>query len=125
MRYQRFLIPVLAVTMHGWLFAAPGLAQRGGTGRSVSAIAAEPDLLRPYGSRDQRVFFAEKEKRVYAPPPAAPPLHSRVSSSPGAAVFTQGARDYFPAIRAGRGPNGNAINPRSLCVPGRRAMIPR
>jgi hypothetical protein len=35
------------------------------------------------------------------------------------------SHNYYPGLRPGQGPNRNAIDPRSLCVPGRRAFLHR
>jgi hypothetical protein len=60
---------------------------------------------------------------------ARPPVQKRAASPPRTeyaarpTVHPQGVRDYYPTMRTGQGPNRNVIDPRSLCVPGRRAVI--
>jgi hypothetical protein len=115
---RRRLAFILAVVVNGWLFVPPGQAQRGGPTASGSA---EPDLFRPYGSRSPSSFTAGRSgytrPRTIAPPrrppEVAPPPQPR------------GLHDYFPTMRPGQGPNHNTVDPRTLCVPGRRALIMR
>lgn len=46
-------------------------------------------------------------------------------SSPPKVAASHPSRNYFSGLRAGQGANRNVINPRSLCVPGRRALLVR
>ncbi|MFO0953500.1 MAG: hypothetical protein U0835_20580 [Isosphaeraceae bacterium] len=112
---------VIAAAAAVWLGGSAEAQQFGGrrtTPVSTSAVRAEPDLLTPYAPSNPR---AEKGIRPYRRTPApalAPAPADRVASS-------RGVGNYFPSMRAGQSPNQNVINPRTLCVPGRRAMLQR
>lgn len=102
----------LAATLALALAATPGRAQL--------PTAGEPDPLRPYASRSTTAFEAERSTRAYS---RARPLPPPTRSYPAATV--RGVRDYYPTMRRGQNPNKNVVDPRTLCVPGRRAMILR
>lgn len=106
--------PVLALTLAlaAGLSATPGLAQPRPVRPATRSVAAEDDLLRPYAPRTERTYARPRT------PPASP---VRLS----AAVPSRGVGEYFPGMRPGTSPNRNVIDPRSLCVPGRRALILR
>jgi hypothetical protein len=124
---RRKLVPAtaLAIALGGAVFTPQGKAQqRGGpvapkAGRSA---ATDPDPLRPYATRDIRALAAVGRAYSRTSPPPPPTIEETRSR---AAVFARGARDYYPALKTGQGPNRNYIDPRTLCVPGRRALIPR
>jgi len=79
--------------------------------------ADEPDPLRPYRPEEEAARGDRLAGRWSAPGPVPRP-------APPAARF-ETSRSYFPDIRAGRGINRNVIDPRGLCVPGRRALLQR
>jgi hypothetical protein len=81
----------------------------------------EANLLRPYGSRDGQQYFTHK--RTYTRPPVVPPPPPIIPAR--ASVFARGVHDYYPAARPGQGKNQNVVDPRTLCVPGRRALLRR
>jgi hypothetical protein len=136
---RRFITLGLALTAFGWLFVTPGHAQRGASPRGGMAWTAPgyapgaaagtggygdgPDLLRPYGSRAGAATPNTARPYTRSPSrPAPPPRPELIVRQP---VRPQGVRDYYPTLRAGQGPNRNMIDPRSLCVAGRRAVILR
>jgi hypothetical protein len=87
--------------------------------RSLSRFAsAEPDPFRPYSSRARTDAgpVARPYLRTQPTTPAPPP---RVVAPP------RGVHDYFPGMRPGIHPNRNTVDPRRLCVPGRRAFLMR
>lgn len=78
--------------------------------------------IRPYGSSSAKGAASSttgRSQRRPTPPP--PPMPERAR----AAVFSRGVHDYYPFARQGQQVNRNVIDPRSLCVPGRRAMLQR
>ena len=89
--------------------------------RSSPSVTQVVDTLRPYASRSSAGFGAEQSARPYSrqKPDLPPPVRSF------AAVAERGVKDYFPAMRPGTYPNHNTVDPHSLCVPGRRALIMR
>jgi hypothetical protein len=113
---RRSLTFGLTLTAFGWLLVTPGHAQRGGT--SAGAFSGEVNMLRPYASRTVN----QGRGYVRQAAPSRPVMPTR--AEPVARPTSQGVRDYYPAMRPGQGPNRNVINPRTLCVPGRRAVIP-
>lgn len=70
--------------------------------------------LMPYRSRSTGVSAHGEYRRARPEPPPRPEAPPRPQPL---------ARDYFPGLRAGYGPNRNTVNPAHLCVPGRRAYI--
>jgi hypothetical protein len=93
---------------------------RSGTARAPVAtyserLAAEPDPLRPYAPEPR----ADSRYRPYLRAPAAPPRDEAITRAAAP------RREYFPGLRSGQGPNRNVVDPRTLCVPGRRAMLQR
>jgi hypothetical protein len=71
------------------------------------------DILRPYAPHSTRASSTGYSR---TPAPRQQPI-----ARPQ--VQSQGVRDYFPGMRLGYGPNRNTVDPRRLCVPGRRAML--
>jgi hypothetical protein len=134
---------VLAV-QGSWL-AATVLAQPpsqgvggGSTGRAFarpstpypSSAPARPaddfDLLSPYGSRAGGPAGNGSAPKPYTRTPVTrrPPGPPLDRSSRGA-VFSRGVGSYYPSMRSGQAPNRNVVDHRSLCVPGRRALLQR
>jgi len=105
--------PVLALTLTlaAGLSTTPGFAQPRPVRPAAHSVAAADDLLRPY---------APHAERPYARPHVAPAYPARLAAAP-----PRGVGEYFPGMRPGTSPNRNVIDPRSLCVPGRRALILR
>ena len=100
-------------------FAAGALAQSPALVRPSSrSVAAEPDFLRPYASRSAHVYTSERSARASSRSRPLPPPQRAY-----AAVVERGVKDYFHDIRPGTSPNRNTVDPKSLCVPGRRALI--
>jgi hypothetical protein len=96
----------------GWSRAASPSTARAGYGDRFATV---PDPLRPYATQGR----AEPNSRPYARTPLTPPRDeaiTRTSAPPP-------RQNYFPGLRTGQGPNRNYIDPRTLCVPGRRAVL--
>ncbi|MGE3818625.1 MAG: hypothetical protein AB7I30_04270 [Isosphaeraceae bacterium] len=91
-----------------------------GNARSGS-LPGQANPLRPY-SGDDRPVAARGGNQPGRWSTASVPRESR--PSPRASVFNA-ARSYYPGLRVGQGSNRNVIDPRSLCVPGRRALLVR
>ena len=77
--------------------------------------SAEPDPLRPYAPEPR----ADASYRPYLRTPVSPPRDEAITRA------SAPRRNYFPGLRTGQGPNRNYVDPRTLCVPGRRAMLQR
>jgi hypothetical protein len=101
-----------------WPLATPGRAQ-GFDRDPYASRSTEPDLFRPYSSRYGSASLTGT--RPYSRPRPVPTatLPARASAPP------RTVHDYFPGMRPGVSPNRNTVNPRSLCVPGRRALLMR
>jgi hypothetical protein len=109
-------------------FTSPARAQDSGRSRAGSFPTAIPsarsgerssavrDLLSPY---DEPVARSGSGYRTYTRTPANPPHEETDLRGPAP------RHNYFPNLRSGQGPNRNVIDPRTLCVPGRRAMLQR
>jgi hypothetical protein len=99
-----------------WPLATRARAQ--GLDRSPYAVrSTEPDLLRPYSSRNGSAPVSGTRAYTRPRPLTTAPTPARASSPP------RTVHDYFPGMRPGVSPNRNTVNPRSLCVPGRRALL--
>jgi hypothetical protein len=107
------LTPLVHAQHPGGSRATSPSAARAGHG---DRFAAEPDPLRPYATQGR----TEPNFRPYARTPLAPPRSeaiTRTSAPP--------RHNYYPGLRTGQGPNRNYVDPRTLCVPGRRALLYR
>jgi hypothetical protein len=78
--------------------------------------SAEADLFRPY---DEPVARPGSGYRPYTRTPVNPPRDEATLRAPAP------RHNYFPGQRSGQGPNRNVVDTRTLCVPGRRAMLQR
>ena len=131
----------LVPALHVGLLVVAVRAQQGVAGRAAPAptspypsssptrangSSGEPDLLSPYASKGARSTPYDSESLRYSRTPAKPRppvrLDDRVSRG---AVFARGVGNYYPAMRPGQAPNRNVVDHRSLCVPGRRAVLQR
>jgi hypothetical protein len=110
MRRLGALFPIVIV-LGALALPNAGQAQQGRGGYPGSVEGAN-DPLRPYASNSS----APGRGYYRVPPPRSEPVARPV-------VRSQGVRDYYPTMRTGQGPNRNVVNPRSLCVPGRRAIL--
>src|SRR4051812_22367870 len=116
------LVSCIAVALSVGLPSVTCLAQAPQPVRAPARTTSVPeaDPLRPYASRSVAGFAAERSSRSYSRPKTLPPPPRAY-----AAVAERGVRDYFPAMRPGTSPNSNTVDPKSLCVAGRRALILR
>jgi hypothetical protein len=106
--------------------STPAEAQRAGWPRVASYPTAgassrdrsmgELDPLRPYDAPPARPDAAY---RPYLRTPVNPPREEPILRAAAP------RHNYFPGLRSGQGPNRNVVDPRTLCVPGRRAMLQR
>ena len=116
----------LALSAAGWWMSGSradaqqgARAPSGTSGRAYPRVVEpETDPLRPYASRNPRSYY--QSRSAYRPPSRPTPRPELIARP---SVHAQGVRNYYPAMRAGQGPNRNAVDPRTLCVPGRRAML--
>ncbi len=121
MRSRTTLGLSVGLTLLGALLTRGGLAQspeRSAT-RRQDAVSRASELT-PYTTRDLRTYTAQKE--AYRRPTTTPPP---VDKRARAAVFAKGVKDYYPSARANQSKNSNVIDPRTLCVPGRHALLQR
>ena len=121
-----------ALAIHVCLLAPPGRAEREGS--TAAARAGQGGLSRPasveptraFGTRDINTFNSQK---LNARPQRtnSPAGHTALTQekTARAAVFATGVRGYYPAVRPNQSRNSNVIDPRTLCVPGRRALLQR
>lgn len=109
---------ILGSSLHGEGRAQSGGAA-GGAGRG-QGVASKDGVLKPYNPGERRTPGARRP--AYSRQPASAPAPDKRSR---AAVFAKGVRDYYPAARANQSKNSNVVDPRSLCVPGRRALLQR
>ncbi len=111
----------LAVVVCGLLVSSMAHAQ--GDGAASSSTSSS---FRLNNMRDPRNFSGDRPANSDRPTsysrsnPSTMPPPARSQ----AATFSR-VRDYFPAARSGRSINRNVVDPRTLCVPGRRAMLQR
>ncbi|MCA1686625.1 MAG: hypothetical protein LC745_11765 [Planctomycetia bacterium] len=113
-----------ALLMNGWLLSTQGHAQRWGatsSGRVGPDGSSGSGLLRPYGPRDVRTSAAQKPQSYSRSSPTPSPADDRSR----AAVFAKGVRDYYPDARSNQSANRNVVDTRTLCNPGRRALLRR
>ena len=124
MRHVRTVCVIVALGASPFAARAIAQAPRVGpgaaaSGRYATATGRDPwadaDMLRPYGSRASSGFVGERSS-YSRPAPQRPPAE-RPPARPRAAI------DYFPTMRPGSGPNRNVVDVRSLCNPGRRALL--
>ncbi len=112
----RRLLTVAGAVVAALLSGLPSVAQRPGTS---DALESEPNLFRPYAAPAPTTSkpYTRTPSRPQPPPPLPPP--NRMYAA------TRGVNNYFPAMRRGYGPNQNFVDPSTLCVPGRHAVIQR
>jgi hypothetical protein len=117
----RFILTLALSTAGCWISASDADAQQGRRpgsapgGRAYPRVVEpEADLLRPYASRPARLGGDSRYGYRAA---------VRPETAPRPAGRSRGVQDYYPAMRTGQGPNRNTVDPRSLCVPGRRALL--
>ena len=118
------MVGLTALAMLGGLTTAaqaqrPGWPRAGSypaaTASSGERSSAELDPLRPYAPEAR----ANPSYRPYLRTPVTPPRDEAITPA------STPRRNYFPGLRSGQGPNRNVVDPRTLCVPGRRAMLHR
>ena len=111
----------LLVALGAWVFSVSGFAQQPSQfSRGPQGNADAERVPGSFVTRDTRAFSSERE--AYSRIPPSRPL---AETKAHAAVFSKGVRAYYPGSRPGQGPNRNYIDPHSLCVPGRRALLQR
>jgi hypothetical protein len=119
---RRLAVSLVVASIGGGLGLVPGagLAQaqqpraRAVAGGYARTVSAEDDPIRPY---TEGAAASASGSRGYYRSYARPAPVARPPARP------QSVRDYYPTMRTGQGPNRNVVDPRTLCVPGRRAML--
>ncbi len=110
---RRSLLLLVTIAVHGcWLAQSGVSSDMPRASRSMSSfLAAEADmtgtLTRSTGRRSHSNEGTRERREV---PPTAGGLPRQVS-------------DFYPMIRTGQGLNRNTVDTRTLCNPGRRALM--
>lgn len=108
---RRTLTLTLALAFSGWL-PTPSHAQRGGASADSGF-----DELRPYGTRSSATRQADRPYARSSEAPAPP------FESPSRLPVRRTVGSFYPTMRAGQSRNRNVVDTRSLCNPGRRALL--
>jgi hypothetical protein len=122
---RRILALTLVLTIYACRISSEGRAEPANESSTTRSGSSGAEFKRPYaGTRDMRTFAAQKQQQMqsYSRASAATP---QVDKRSRAAVFAKGVRDYYPAVAPNQSKNHNVIDPRTLCVPGRRALLQR